>query len=213
MTAEYDTLDLDAITYSPQSEELEELPIHRQLRSRGGSRSSSRSSSSRSRTTTKRTYTRRTYSRSSRYYYSGYTRAPYMTTYVLFIYRPDTYWNVYSNRGLWGSSCQTGLHCRSGCCSSEKLSSFYSSYSVATGGFFCMNDPSSCGYGPGGGSGGIIGGIVALLFMCFCCIAAWFICKSCQGSHDSGSEHSEHVVEEVVVEEKIVEEVHHDNGP
>ena len=181
MTAEYDQIDLDAITYS-NSENTFELPILRQLRSRGGG---SRTTSSSSRTSTRTTYSKTTtyrpssYRTYSRYYYSGYSPSTLMATYVLFVYHPASYWNVYYNRGLWGASCQTGMHCRSGCCSSERLSSYYSSYSVPAGGFFCENYSEACGFGPGGSSGGIIGSIVGLIFLCFCCIAAWFICKSC----------------------------------
>ena len=209
---DYEELDLDAVTYAE--------PEHRLLRSRGGSRSSSRSYSSRSygsRSYTKTTTYRKTYYRPSsyrsRYYYSGYRPSTLMVAYVGFYAHPAAYWSVYSNRGGWGASCLTGLHCRSGCCSSEKLSSYSYSYSAA--GAFCLNYAQACGYGAGGGGGSLIGAIVGLFFLCFCCIAAWFICKNCNGGADhSGSEHgSEHVVEEVVVEEKIVEEIHHDDGP
>ena len=93
----------------------------------------------------RRSYTRVTY---SRYYYSGYKPSPTFSTYTTFMNHPSTYWAVYKNRGNWGASCESGLHCRSGCCSSQKLSSYtVSSLPAAATGPFCLNYAAACGFG------------------------------------------------------------------
>ena len=71
-----------------------------------------------------------------------------MVAYTGFYAHPESYWNVYSNKGGWGASCLTGLNCKSGCCSSEKLASY--SYSYYARGSFCLNYAAACGFGPAG---------------------------------------------------------------
>ena len=110
-------------------------PNHRYLRRGGGSRNTTRSSyssrSSRSYSLRPSTYTK-IYKPST--YYSGSRFVKYkpetrMSVYAPFVSMPDPYWNNYLNKRRWGMGCESGRHCRSHCCSNEKLSYYnFSTY-------------------------------------------------------------------------------------
>ena len=121
----------------------------------------------------------------SSYYYSGYKPVTYRT-YIPLVYYPVNYWNVYTNRLPWGAQCNSDMQCRSGCCSSTAITiqGYKDTYNFVTGSigsipsgvFTCENYSVACGYGVAGGSGGIVGAIVGLIFLCaFCALIGFFM--------------------------------------